>query len=140
MKSNTVKLMESIQSNLNESIKSKEEIIELMKSIGIISAGTSDEHEQHGDNYYGYGHVTTQSQGEFYISYQIMFSNSGKIIGAEVIPNGRPWTFLMNDKPNSKETIEYITNNEKALNEIFTYLAKNQGELTANNSIEELEK
>ena len=138
MKSNTIKLIESMQSNLNESTKSKEEIIALMKSIGIISAGISDEHKQYGDNYYGYGHITTQTQEEFYISYQIIFSNGGNIIGAEIISNGRPWEFLMNDKPNNEEIVKYITDNEKTLNEIFTYLVKNQGELKiTNNSIEE---
>lgn len=156
MRSKTINLLESIQTELNENLNeaSKDASMkDLANSLGITGIYTSSEHERDdrdelhgleglsftrklnepGHDYYGYAKIIANNLGEFTVSFNM---NKRK---KEIPLDGFPWKFLQDDAEYqlTDEQKNFIKNNEKELYSLITYVDYHGSEFLEDNKVEE---
>lgn len=154
MKSKTINLLESIQTELNEASKDAS-MRDLANSLGITRIYTSDEHKREDDDelqslegseftrrlnatgydYYGYATITTNDLGKFTISYNTNKRKKNK----EIPLDGFPWKFLQDEAENqlTDEQKNFIKNHEAELYELIYYTNYYGPEFLEDNKVEE---
>ena len=138
MKSKTINLLESIQTELNENLNeaSKDASMkDLANSLGITRIYTSDEHAGNFGYYYGYATIYTNDLGKFVVS----FSLNKKLKKDRIPLDGSPWEFLQNDAKYqlTDEQKNFIQKNEKELYSLITYVDYHGSEFLEDNKVEE---